>query len=358
VAAEERTTDSLDAARTPLVMLATFVLVLIAALALHEVAGLVVPILFGLLLALVATPLVGVIERRGHSHRLAMTTTIVVVLGVMLAAVAIMVYSIAQFVAQLPQYQDQLADDIERARQLLADAGLAINPEAATSIISPSAIVSLIRPIAATLGQALIAIFVMVLTLIYAIVGSASMRRRANAAFGSRHALLAGVEQFGVDLRRYLIVRAELGLFAAVLALVLLVILGIPFPLLWAFLTFAASFIPNVGFIIALIPPTILGFLEGGWVTALIVVVGYTAINMAQDNLLQPLIMGSELNLSPLVIFVAVIAWTWILGASGALLAVPLTVALVTLMEASPWSSGAAQLMRNRTPTAESEVAG
>ena len=115
-------------------------------------------------------------------------------------------------------------------------------------------------------------------------------------------------------------------MFAAILSAILLWVLNVPFPLLWAFLVFAASFIPNIGTFIAVVPPTILALLAGGVVPAVAVVVGYTLINFAQDHFLQPVVMGSELNLSPLVVFLSVLAWAWILGAPGALLAVPLTV--------------------------------
>lgn len=347
-------TTPLGQARSPLIVLSTFVLALIAVLAMHELAALIVPVVFGLLLALVAAPLVGSFERRGLSHRLALVATVLVVLAVVVISIAIVAYSIAQFVGQLPQYQTQLQDDLDRARQAFVDAGLAVTPDAVTSVVSPGALAQFIRPIASALSSVIVSVSIVFLTMIYAIVGGAGLRRRAERGFGSDHALLAGVETFGRDLRRYLIVRAELGIFAGVLVLIMLVVLGVPFPLLWAFLTFAASFIPNVGFLIALIPPTVLAFLEGGFWPAAIVVIGFTLINLAQDNLLQPVILGSELNLSPLVVFVAVIAWAWILGAAGALLAVPLTVGVVALMDASPWTRGAALLLRNNeSPTGE-----
>ena len=73
---------------------------------------------------------------------------------------------------------------------------------------------------------------------------------------------------------------------------------------------------------------------------AFAVVTGYALINLAQDQLLQPVVMGSELNLSPLVVFVAVIVWAWILGPAGALLAVPMTVGLVMILESFPSSRG------------------
>ena len=159
-----------------------------------------------------------------------------------------------------------------------------------------------------------------------------------------------GIEQFGADLRKYLLVRAQLGVFAAILGAILLWVLNVPFPLLWAFLVFAASFIPNIGTFIAVIPPTILALLGGGVVPAVAVVVGYTLINFAQDHFLQPVVMGSELNLTPLVVFLWVFAWAWILGpAEGALLAVPLTVGLVAIFEAYPSGARiAAALLRNR----------
>ena len=90
-----------------------------------------------------------------------------------------------------------------------------------------------------------------------------------------------------------------------------------------------------------------MAFLSGGVVPAAAVIVGYTLINFAQDHFLQPVVMGSELNLSPLVVFISVLTWAWILGAAGALLAVPLTVGLVAIMEAYPASRDVAALLRN-----------
>ncbi len=58
--------------------------------------------------------------------------------------------------------------------------------------------------------------------------------------------------------------------------------------------------------------------------------------------------MGSELNLTPLVVFLSVLAWAWILGPAGALLAVPLTVGLVAILEAYPSGARIAALLRNR----------
>ncbi|MEO5965034.1 MAG: AI-2E family transporter [Candidatus Limnocylindrales bacterium] len=331
----------------PLGALAAVVLVMIGALALREVATLVVPVLFGLFLALVAWPMVGALERRGARHGAALGGAILVVLVVVLAVAVVVAVSIGELVVLVPHYEDRLQAQINALVALLAGFGVVLDPGAITSIISPQQVVSFIRPIASAVSGAGVGIFVLVLTMVYALFGAASLQARAEAAFGSDHALLAGVERFGVDLRRYLLVRAQLGVFAAVLSFGLLFVIGVPLPALWSFLVFAASFIPNIGTFVAVVPPLVLAFLTGGLGPALAIIVGYTLINFAQDHFLQPVVMGAELNLSPLVVFLSVLLWAWILGAAGALLAVPLTVALVSILEAHPSTRPIAALLRH-----------
>lgn len=334
----------------PLIALAGFTLLLVAVLALKEVSDLVVPIVFGLFLALVTAPLISGLERRGARRSVALTITVLVVLAVVVATIFVIALSVGEIVVQAPRYEAQLADEVAAIRELLAQYGIATEPGAITEIIQPEQIVAVVRPLASAVSHAGVAIFILAFTLIYALAGAGSLRTRAEEAFGADHALITGIERFGVDLRRYLIVRAQLGLFAAVLSVILLFVLGVPYPLLWGVLVFAASFIPNIGFLIALIPPAILGLFEGGVLTAALVIAGYAAINFLQDHLLQPIVMGAELNLTPLVVMLSVIAWAWILGAAGALLAVPLTVGLVAIMEVWPSTRGIAALMRNKTP--------
>jgi AI-2 transport protein TqsA len=331
----------------PLAALGGFVLVLVGVLALREVASLVVPVMFGLFIALTAWPMVGSLERRGVRHGFALAGAIVVVLAVVVLAACIAALSVGELVVQIPRYESRLIAALAALRDQLAQLGIGVDPGAITTIVSPERISAFVKPVASAVSEAGGALFVLALTMIYALAGAASLRGRAAAAFGEHHPLLLGTERFATDVRRYLVVRAKLGLFAAVLSFVLLFVLGVPFPILWAILVFAASFIPNIGTIISVIPPTILAFLDSGLGAAALVIVGYALINFAQDQLLQPVAMGTELNLSPLVVFIAVIAWAWILGAAGALLAVPLTVGLVMVLEAFPSARGLAALLRN-----------
>lgn len=346
--ADREGTDRVATALAPLAPLATLALLLVTALALRELASLVVPILFGLFLALIAWPLVPTLERRGLGHGPALVATGGLVLLVVLVGTGVLVLSVAELVILVPAYEDRLAEVIERIRTTLAAFGIAADPEVLAGAISPGTLASFAQAAAGAASRAAAAVLVLAITLVYALAGARSLLERAESALGDRHALLAGVERFGVDLRRYLLVRAQLGVFAAVLAFVLLAFIGVPLPALWAILLFAASFIPNVGTLLALVPPTILALLDGGFAAAGAVVVGIGLINVAQDYLLQPRLMATELNMSPLVVFVSIVAWAWILGPAGALLAVPLTVGLIALLEATPGGRTAALLLRDR----------
>jgi len=343
--------------RDPLRALGAGVLVLLAVLAVREISSLLVPILFGLFLALVASPLVERLVRRGIKRSAALGIVIVVVLAAVALAVAVIALSLADLVDLAPGYAASLDSVLAQVRTALAGFGIVTSGGGLQDLLSSSALGEIARSAAGATSRATGAVLIAALTLVYALSGAASLRLRAEAAFGERHAVLAGVERFGADLRRYLVVRAQLGIFAAMLVFILLLVLGVRLAALWAFLTFAASFIPNIGTIIALVPPAILALLDSGPASSAAVVVGFTLINLAQDYLLQPRMMGSELNLSSLVVLLSIVAWTWILGAAGALLAVPLTVGLVAILESTPATSRLALLMRHEMPVSDQPAA-
>ena len=116
-----------------------------------------------------------------------------------------------------------------------------------------------------------------------------------------------------------------MGLMTAVADVILLVILGVDFPLLWGVFSFLFNFIPVIGGLLAMLPPFGFALLEFGWTKALIVVIGFVLISSLVDNVLKPKLMRQGLDISILVIFLSLLFWSWVLGPSGAILAIPLT---------------------------------
>ena len=94
---------------------------------------------------------------------------------------------------------------------------------------------------------------------------------------------------------------------------------------MWAILAFVTNFIPNIGFVIGLIPPVLLALVVGGWPLALAVLAVYCAVNVTLQVLVQPQFVSDAVNITLTLSFVSVIFWTFIIGPLGAILAVPMT---------------------------------
>jgi predicted PurR-regulated permease PerM len=94
---------------------------------------------------------------------------------------------------------------------------------------------------------------------------------------------------------------------------------------LWGLLSFVTNFIPNIGFVIGVIPPALLALLEGGWGAALVVIGVYSGLNIIIQTFIQPRYVGASVGLSVEMTFLSLVVWAFLLGPLGALLAVPMT---------------------------------
>ena len=106
------------------------------------------------------------------------------------------------------------------------------------------------------------------------------------------------------------------------------------------------GYIPSIGFMIALIPPVLLAYAQYGLQKALVVLIGYIVINGGVQNFYQPKVMGQKLKISPVVVFVGLFIWGYLLGGIGAILAVPLTLLVLIIMENFEGTNTLAILMR------------
>ncbi|MBP1704899.1 MAG: hypothetical protein H6Q36_638 [Chloroflexi bacterium] len=308
------------------------------------------PLLLGAFVAILATPLQDRLLRRGWPRVAAMATTVTVVALVLVAFVVASAVAVLELGRRLPAYQDEFQALIGEIDELLVSLGVSSSVAELLAGLDVSAFVQQAVSMARNALSMTTMIAIGGLVAAYLLLEVGRAERRAQAAFGGRREVVDRFEGFARSLRTYLVVRAKLGLLAAVLDVILLVVVGVPFAVLWGVLSFATSFIPNVGFIIALIPPALIALLEGGWVEAAIVVAGYVAINLAVDYAVQPRYMGAEVDLSPLVVILSLLVWTFIVGPIGAILAVPLTLVVVTILESFDESRWIAVLVRDRLP--------
>ncbi len=131
----------------------------------------------------------------------------------------------------------------------------------------------------------------------------------------------------------YFGIRTRLNLVTGIGFTVWLLILGVDYALLWGVLAFILSYIPYIGLLTAMIPPTILALAEFGLTRGILVVLGVLALNVLIENVLEPSYTGKKLRLSPSVVFISFFIWGWLLGPIGALLSMPITVMLMLILD-------------------------
>jgi len=335
--------------RPPIVATAAFVIVLFG---LHVGSDFIVLITFSMLATLLLLPLHDALRRRGMGNGVAVLVGLGVYILVLGAAGLLLIVGISSFVRDLPSYEDDLRATMD---QLMT----AIGGDVSQPLVDPSAVAQFAKDLAqwALGGLAMIGYSVPVVA--YLLLEAPRSDDRFRWAFGARRDVIDRTKLLANRLRTFVVARAVLGAVAAVLDVILLLVLGVPAALLWGLLSFLLSFIPNVGFIISLIPPTILGFLTGGPMVALAVIVGYSVINLAIDYVVQPRFIGGSVDISPVIVTVSIVFWAGVLGGAGALLAVPLTLVVVALADAFDTSRPLSRLLRERVPpTAEQQAEG
>ena len=130
-------------------------------------------------------------------------------------------------------------------------------------------------------------------------------------------------------------------------------IAGVDFPVLWGLLAFLLNFIPNIGSIIAGIPPVFIALIAHGFGRALIVLIGYVVINMIIGSIIEPPLLGKRLGLSAFYVFLSLVVWGAIWGPAGMLLSVPLTMLMKLGFESSPNLKWVSVMMDSGAPPSD-----
>ena len=121
--------------------------------------------------------------------------------------------------------------------------------------------------------------------------------------------------------------------------------MGVHHAVLWGVLAFMLNFVPNIGSVLAAIPPATLAFVQLGPGGLVGVGILYLAVNMLIGNMLEPAIIGNKMGLSSFVVIVSLLFWGWVLGPVGMFLSVPLTMIVkIVLDESERWAWAGALL--------------
>jgi predicted PurR-regulated permease PerM len=325
----------------------------VAVLAGMRVAAPVIgPVFIALLITIAWSPGSNWLRSRGWPPTVAALTGIVLgVIGIMLF-VALVWSSLLQLQEKLPEYQPRVASIQQTISERLADLPIDATRIFSSGALSPGAIVGYALQLIRRLTEAAGNIAILILLMAFMMIEAVRYPQKLRDALASSSAAVERANRFGASMRSYVVINSIFGLIAAVANTLLLLALGVDFAVLWGVVSFLLSFVPNVGFVIALVPPALLALVQFGFARAAMVIAGFVTINFIVDNAVKPRFVGESLDLTPIVVVISLIFWGWLLGPIGALVAVPLSIAAKFMFESFDESRWLAHLMSDKGPAA------
>jgi AI-2 transport protein TqsA len=312
-------------------------------------AWLIAPTFLALIIVIALSPVASWLRRRGWPGWLTTLVLVVCVFGALgFLAVGIIV-SVAALATKLPEYAANATNVADSVTSWLAKFGVGTDQlRQAADSLDLSKISGLLSALLSSIAGLATGLAFLLALLLFLSIESSGVGDRLLSITADRPRIGVALERFATGTRRYLLVTTVFGFIVAVLDSIALWIMSVPLAVTWGLLAFITNYIPNVGFIIGLIPPALLALLSGGPDLMLAVIVVYGGLNFVLQSLVQPRFIGESVGLSTTVTFLSLAFWAWLLGPLGAILAIPLTVLVkVLLVDIDPSARWADALLRS-----------
>ena len=339
---------------TPVVTLLGLAAAVIVLGGMRSASGILGPTVLAFVVAIAVYPLQAWLSR-WLPRWLAMTATLLFTYAAISAFVWALVVSVLQFANQVPQYQAELEQLVAQGQTRLEERG--VGSGQIDEIVSQVDVNSALT-VAVDLAQQVVGVFSDLLfvlaLLLFVLVDANAVKEKLAAVAELRPDVARAVTGFAGGVRRYLVVTTIFGAIVAAFDVGLLVVIGVPLPLLWGLLAFLTGYIPTIGLVIGIVPPAVIALLDGGLVDAAYVVVGYLLINNIIQTVIQPKFVGDAVGLSITMSFLSLIVWSFVLGPLGALLAIPLSLLTrAVLSDVDPRHRWVGFLVSDRPPPPE-----
>jgi len=326
----------MNKSRTITLLVGAAALVIIIA-GLKSTSHIVGPLMLALALTIVFHPLRLRLERRLPVWAASIVVLIAAYLLILGLTLALLV-AVGRLAVLIPSYASESTDFAAGISDWLSSLGVgAAQAEAMVEGFDIGKIVDVATSVLSSSLSVLSNLFFIVTLLLFLAFDAAHVSRLAEGAREHHQNLVDALGSFARGTRTYLGVSAIFGLIVAVIDTGLLWALGVPGAFVWGVLAFVTNFIPNIGFVIGIVPPALIGLLEGGPGLMLAVIILYSLVNVVIQSVIQPRYVGSAVGLSTTLTFMSLVFWTWVLGPLGALLAVPMSLFFkAILVQADP----------------------
>ncbi len=305
---------------------------------LRATAGIVGPTMLALVLTITVQPVRRWLAEKNLPDWLISLIVVTTVYIVLILLTLSLVYAGGRLATLLPAYVPKIEANLSDIGDWLENRGIGdAQVSAAVNALDANRLLSLATSLAGAIVALLSNLFFIVTLALFMAFDTRSTERGFAAVRDKRPYLVDALVNFANGTRSYMAVSAGFGLIVAIIDYFALLVMGVPGAFVWAVLAFVTNFIPNIGFVIGVIPPALIALLEGGPGLMIGVIVVYSVINVSIQSVIQPRYVGDKVGLSPTITMLSLVFWAWALGALGALLAVPMSLLVrALLVEADP----------------------
>jgi predicted PurR-regulated permease PerM len=261
---------------------------------------------------------------------------IIVIIGilVLLSLISLIIgSSVNNFISKLPFYEEKFINLWGSTQVWMKEYNLVEDDFNLIQELNPGSLAGMAGGFLASMGNVVAEALLVFILFIFMIFEASS--------FGNKMRLVSPESSGQTDsilsrLKRYFGIKFLTSLATGLMITIALIIIGVDFPVLWGFLAFILNFIPSVGSFLAAIPAVLLALIQISPFGALITAIVYFAINTLIGNIVEPQLMGRNLGISPLIVFVSMIFFGYILGPIGMLIATPLTIVIKIILDNRP----------------------
>ncbi len=320
--------------RVARVMLFAACIVIVIA-GMRAASSIIAPFLLAAFIASVSLPVLQGLRRIGARTGAAIVAVVVLNAAVLAFCGWIVLESITELRAELPTYVARGQVMEQAVRDRLALWGVEIGPDYYATFVQPERLLDMATSTARNLTVGLSFGLLVLLYLVFMLAESVAFPDKWRAMFGHDGHGISGAAAALRQVQRYLALKTAISLVTGTAIGIGAWLLGVDFALFWGFLAFALNYIPNIGSVIAAVPAILVALLQFGPGRAIGLTVIYLAVNIVFGNFADPILIGRQLRLSPIIVLMSLVFWGWTLGLTGMFLAVPLTITLRIVMEGS-----------------------
>ncbi|RKX20700.1 MAG: hypothetical protein DRP26_01140 [Candidatus Zixiibacteriota bacterium] len=313
-----------------------------AAVIFYYAAPILIPMTIAIATAYTLTPVVVFLKKLKVPHFLAVSTVMLLLLGIGVFIAVLLISEIAQLARDLPKYQKTVMHfftNFQAQLSLYLQQFPGLFPDITDIKIEPSHFSGLGKIIFKGVGSVTSLAFsgFLLFFLTYFMLSDYELfveKLRALFGKGKKQTTSAIINQIDKQLRGFITVKLGVTIGLSVVFTAGLLIMGVRYAYIWGPLAGVLNLIPYVGAIIGAIPPVIIAGVTKGSLSSMIwVVLFFTVVQLLESNLITPKLTSDSVDLNPLAVLVASIIWGYLWGGVGVLLAVPITATIKVICD-------------------------